>query len=554
MSNTFIADCILRSFNVLSIPYFYYFRHQELLGQQLNINVSNQMANPTCGAPNCERESISYSPFCGQHTNNRTLRKKINQLDKEDLTDVYWDEIELKKIIFENRHFAAGIFSNIDLYEVKFINCGFSDCGFEQAIFTNCVFENCELEKCTFTDVTFQESSFSGCRILDGEFNEINMADDSLFKNCDLDSCDFSGGIFSETGVNTGSRFYNTTFTQVSISRAAYENCQFIESRFSKSTLYDSSFIDCHFNTISHDFKLTGPPILCDFNGSVFINMSIPRTFRVWNNIKQHPVDFYRKTVDRLLKVGHPNSLKELALALQHLEMFPEINADLLGIEIKELFRRLAADAGHTGNYEIIGEILSAYGHIPEKFRTQTGFFLPPANDAASLQLGQARLNIRFGLDRWTVKRVSALLSLMDEMEEALPEGSPQVIEVIEKGSFIIEILGGLKHLLAYFQTIVDFKKSTYELKLKDLEIESKQIDLESQRRLKQLEVRKAEQEVEKKDLEIYNQKLELIKKIKDHTGYDHLDFSKSKKGKKAEQIAETMKQEFPILHLRLEE
>lgn len=512
------------------------------------------MAKTNCTFPNCERESISYSPFCGQHTSNRELKRMINTLKENDLTDIYWDEVELKKIVFEKKHFAAGVFSNIDLYEVQFIDCGFSDCDFEHAVLTNCIFESCELEKCVFTDVTFQESRFSGCRIIDGGFNEINMADESLFKDCDLDSCEFSGGIFSETGINVSSRFYNNTFTQISISRAAFEKCQFIESRFSKSTLYDSSFIDCHFNTITHDFKLTGPPILCDFNGTVFINTSIPRNFRIWNNFKQRPVDFYRKTVERLLSVDHPNHLKELGLALQHLEVFPDVDANSLRLDVKELFRRLATEAGYEGNYEIIGEILSAYGRIPEKFRAMTGFFLPPAEDRGGLEPGQARLNIRVTLDSWTVGRVSAFLSLMNKMEEVLPTGAAHVIEVIEKGSFIIEILGSLKPLLAYFQTILDFRKSSYELKLKDLEIESKEIDLEYQRRLKQLEIRKREQEMEMTELEIYDKKIELMKKIKDHTGYDHLNYSKSKKGKKAEEIAEIMKKEFPILHLRVEE
>ncbi|RLJ69328.1 pentapeptide repeat-containing protein [Pedobacter alluvionis] len=512
------------------------------------------MAKPNCSSPGCERESLSYSHFCGQHTSNGQLKRAINKLTEDDLTDVYWDEVELKKILFKNKHFAAGTFSNIDFYDVKFINCGFSDCDFERAVMTKCVFENCELEKCVFTDVTFQESRFSSCRILDGGFNEINIADESVFIDCDLDSCEFSGGIFSETCSISASRFYNNIFTQVSISRASFVKCQFIESRFSKSTLYDSSFIDCHFNTITHDFKLTGPPILCDFNGTVFINTIIPKNFRIWNNFKQRPVDFYGKTVERLLKVNNPDNLKELALVLQHLESFPQINANLLSLDVKELFRRLAADAGHAGNYEAIGEILSAYGRIPEKFRTQTGFFLPPAEGGQGLQQGQAKLNIRVTLDRWTVSQVSTFLSLMNEMEEVLPEGLAHEIEVIERGSFIIQILGSLKPLLAYFQTILDFKKSGYELKLKDLEIESRKIDLESQRRLKHLEVRKAEQDIEKTDLEIYSQKLELMKKIKDHTGYDHLAYSKSKKGKKAEEIAEIMKQEFPILHLRLEE
>jgi uncharacterized protein YjbI with pentapeptide repeats len=465
-----------------------------------------------------------------------------------ELSNLYnWDEVELKKITFEKKHFAAGSFTNLDFEAVRFVNCGFSDCDFEHLVMTDTIFENCELEKCVFTDVTFHESRFSGCKILDGGFNEINMADESLFGQCDLDSCDFSGGIFSETGVTRDTRFYRNTFTQISLSRAAFENCQFIESTFSKSTFYDSRFINCQFNTITHDFKLSDPPMLCDFRGTKFLNMTMPRTFRIWNNFKQHPKAFYLKTVGRLLKDNHPNHLKELGLALQHLEKFPEIDANGLRLEIKELFKQLAADAGHAGNYEIIGEILSAYGRVPERFRTQTGFFLPAANESEGLEPGMARLRVKLDLNNWTVKQVSQIMALMAEIEDYLPEGPEQVIDTIEEGSFIIEILAGLKSLLAYFQSLVDFGKSTYELRLKVLEIESKKIDLEYQRRLK-------EQELAKNDLTIATQKIELYTKIKEHYGYDHLAYGKTPKGKKATAIAETIKHEFPILHVRLED
>lgn len=512
------------------------------------------MANPTCSASNCDRESISYSTFCGHHTNNGKLRKAILKEKSNSMTDVYWEEVELKKLVIENKHFAAGIFTNIDFLEVRFVNCGFSDCGFELAVFTSCSFENCELEKCSFTDVTFQESGFLDCRIMEGLFSEINMADESIFQGCDLDNCDFSGGIFSETGTISGNRFYNASFTQVSINQAVFQGCQFIESKFSKSTLYDSAFLNCHFNTISHDFKLSGPPILCDFRGSDFVNTAIPKSFRSWNNFKQHPAQFYGKVVQRMLKDEHPNHLKELGLALSHLQKFPGIDELSIRLDVASLFKRLAAEAAHSGNYQIIGEILSAYGRIPENFRGPTGFFLPPASSDNGLEPGQARLIIRVELDRWTVARVSALLSMMAEMETLLPEGMPQEIDYMEKGSLIIEILGSLKPLLGYFQALLDFKKSSYELKLKGYELESKQIDLEYHRDMRQNELQRAAQELEKNDIELAHRRLDLMERIKEKTGYDHLDISKTKKGKKAEQLASAIKKEFPVIHLKLEE
>jgi hypothetical protein len=48
------------------------------------------MAKPNCASPNCGRESISYSKFCGLHTSNRELKKAISKRKEDDLTDVYW--------------------------------------------------------------------------------------------------------------------------------------------------------------------------------------------------------------------------------------------------------------------------------------------------------------------------------------------------------------------------------------------------------------------------------------------------------------------------------
>jgi len=512
------------------------------------------MANKKCLSPNCERESISHSSFCGTHTNNRSLRKTIRQFKNDSFVDVFWDEVELKDIVFEKRHFAASTLSNIDLDNIHFINCGFSDCDFEHAVFTNCIFENCELEKCVFNDVTFQESTFNICEIIDCSFSEINLADESAFTNCNLESCEFSGGIFSETATNTRNRFYENNFTQFSISKTRFEQCQFTESRFSKSSFYDSAFINCHFNTISHDFKLSGPPMLCDFSGSDFINMSIPKSFKTWNNFKQTPIDFYLKTTHRLLADDHPNHLKELSLALQHLENYPEVDVFSLRTDLTSLFRKLLSAAAQAANYEIIGEILTAFGRIPEKFRQHTGFFLPPATETGNLQNDNSRLSIHVSLDQWTVKRVSAFLSLMNEMEKALPEGMAQEIESIEKGSLIIEIIGSLKPLLAYFQTLLSIRNSSYELKLKALELESKKTELEYQRQFKELEIKKSMLDLDAKQLQFDKEKLELMKAIKEASGYDHLKFIQSGTGKKAQKTAEIMQAEFPILHLRLEE
>ncbi|MCW3105797.1 MAG: hypothetical protein JWQ09_303 [Segetibacter sp.] len=320
------------------------------------------MDQKMCSKKGCNKEAISFSKFCGKHTSNKDIINKLRTTRFKNLKSLYLDEVEIKKITFSGKIFLSATIQDTDFNQAIFNDCSFKGCGFSNAVFTECKFIDCYFEQWDCKDVTFSETIFERCTFEDWQLNQCLFAEETAITDSTVDSCEITGGFFSETGIFKNVKFLSTNFLQASFAQAKFSECQFIDVDFLKTSLYDSAFTSCCFDTISHDFSITGIPQLCDFRGTRFINMSIPKNLGKWNNLKKEPTLFYQDVVNMLTSLKHPNYLADLAVALSYLQKlnFP-FKTELLE-RVRSHFKYLVNEAYASADYRTLGNIMSEFG------------------------------------------------------------------------------------------------------------------------------------------------------------------------------------------------
>lgn len=504
-----------------------------------------------CRFAGCHKEAISLSEFCGKHTANKDIIHALKNLPDGPFASLYLDEVEIKKLTLAGKEFTSATVQDTDFEKVVFVDCAFLSSGFAATVFKECRFVNCRFLQWDCKDVTFSETVFEGCSFDDWQLNQCFFGDETAIVESGIDGCEVIGTFFSETGEFRDVKLLSTNFVQASFAQARFSRCQFIEAEMSKTSLYDSAFTGCLFSTVSHDFKLTGVPMLCSFKDSVFENMTVTKAMRRWNNFKKDDTLFYLDIVEMILPLNHPNYLSELGLALQKLTALKLQPSDELKERIHDLFRRLLSEVAQTGNYTSVGNILSDYGKVPAPFRKNSAFLLPPPGDGTS-RTG-SRLTVQVHLPLWRPEYIGRFTTLLAELDEKLPDADSSLISSIENGSLIVQLLGTVKHLFAGLRMLVDLKKTKVEIdnlqldaRKKQLELKKIEIELAHYEKMKTLEAQKAE-------LEVYEKKLQLIEQAGKQFGYDHRAYLRTKKGQNAEKTAALIQKEFPVLWLRLE-
>ncbi len=417
-----------------------------------------------CKHKGCNREAISFSRFCGQHSANKDIISRLKTTRIKNFKNLYLDKVELKKLTFKQKTFQAAIIQDTDFEQTVFENCSFQSCHFSNVVFANTIFLNCYFFQWDCKDVTFNETTFKGCSLDDWTLNQCFFGDETAIMDSSINACEITGGFFSETGQFTNVKFLSTNFVQASFAQAQFLDCQLIENSFAKTSLYDSSFRDCLFDSLTHDFKITGIPMLCDFRGSRFVNTLVPKSMREWNNLGKEPVSFYQSVIAKILPVSHSNYLGELAVCLRRLSNAGQRATTELTEDINELFKRLLNAASLSGDYSDIGRILEEYGKVPEEFRKRSSFILPPPDSGTNEPTGMARLTIEVQLDNWRLNRVNEFIDLLAQLESHLPFTEDQRVNFIEKGSLIIQIAGWFKGLYTPFRLLLDWRKTKAEI------------------------------------------------------------------------------------------
>lgn len=130
---------------------------------------------------------------------------------------------------FEQCHFKACDFTEVELHQVKFLACTFETCNLS----------NVKLEKSSFQDCTFAQ-----CKMLGLAFDNCNPFNLSMqFKECILSHASFSGLNLTQCGFDqcdlTGVDFGYCDLTQAKLT-----NCKMTDTLFEQTILQKADMRD----------------------------------------------------------------------------------------------------------------------------------------------------------------------------------------------------------------------------------------------------------------------------------------------------------------------
>lgn len=152
------------------------------------------------------------------------------------------------KEYFENTCFEKINRPSINLDEIEFYNCTFSN-----NILFKGTFKNCRFEKCTIKDCDFSLSKFSGSIFIDTLFNDCKLMGidwtltskplRAVFTNCILsDSSFFSLDLTGSKIANC--KAHNVDFERTNLSKSDCSSTDFLSSKFSQTNLIGADLRD----------------------------------------------------------------------------------------------------------------------------------------------------------------------------------------------------------------------------------------------------------------------------------------------------------------------
>lgn len=144
----------------------------------------------------------------------------IEELENRYLSDISEDE-KINYCNFENEEC-----NNINLYEVEFKNCKFSNICMQKGILEKLAFRDVIFEQCNFSNTEFLETSFIRC-----EFN-----------NCKVSGCNFAEG-----------RLYNVAFIETNASYMSLSMASIEDILFKDTCLKNSYFQETKMKNIYFD-------------------------------------------------------------------------------------------------------------------------------------------------------------------------------------------------------------------------------------------------------------------------------------------------------------
>jgi len=159
-----------------------------------------------CTAPGCRKPAFAEEPTCVAHAPDPESLLAETQAGLRSMTEI------------RNQNFSGARFSNLDLSGKSFIACSFMGSTLSGVLFTGarfriCFFDGSDISSCDFSHLDAQFSSFGGARIVD-----------SSFEHSELIHLNFSGARIEE---------------------CTFDNSNLYDSRFIKTELITTDFIDC---------------------------------------------------------------------------------------------------------------------------------------------------------------------------------------------------------------------------------------------------------------------------------------------------------------------
>lgn len=443
------------------------------------------MKRAICRHDNCEKEAISFSDYCGEHSDAEAVAEAFNALESGLHERLYLDNIELQGLHLEGLEFEYFSIIDTDIDDSTIRNC-----DFYASTFINVYLGNCVLEGVTFEEaIEIQSSHFSDCTLRDTRFAVANINQTSFQEGTVLHNCRFEGGnlvgtLFSETEIRQ-TKVLNSHLNQSSVQDVFFEEVMFEDSDIYKTTFWDCSFNACSFKDITNDFEELDDSIeLCLLRDTTFSNTYLPNDIRRWNGIDERPEVFYERVVQQVwksvqtLKLESLDNLSALEVALKRLRALGD-PPEAMRRQVTHIFTMLFNQAKATKDLSAFSKITAHISTIAQEWLVDVNQFLP--NPAAQTQ--GSVLKLVFHTDDLSLDKGAKIFQGLRELEKiAYGDQKRAQIRDLQIGSITIEIGSDVQLIImivyALYQSanlFLDLRKKVLNNQKLKLEIDEKQ-------------------------------------------------------------------------------
>lgn len=528
------------------------------------------MAREKCKKEHCEKDAISFSDFCGEHSDAEAIVEALNSLEgKIILWEFYISDIELSQLELKNFTFKNAIFINVTIKESSFEDCNFESTTFDYDAFEGCKFTNCSFEKETnFNQCHFIGNNFRDVRVANSQINRLSIhfgtIEESHFMECTLTDVLFEyikiNGFYLGLGKLVNSKFEDCHLENTIIEEEYFKDSFFLDCKISKTYVEINSEL-----TNLHTFFslcLVSESFILD-NDNLIKPLSL-KDLSKWNGVDERPIDFYLRIINHIWSISIKQDVEVFSFPFQYLEIslkrILDIANDAEKKQIKHLvttiFINLFNAAKINQRINESSRIMSELAEIDEQWLINIDQFQPKL-----LPLSQkSTLKLDFQTNELTLAKATNIFRKLDGLEILFvgEQNRSAKIKDLQVGSITITIGGGIITIVLFVHVLInfaykgvnlylDFQKKVMTNKKLKLEIAEKQKALNtSQQQESELEVLQKE----KLEQEIKILKLQQFQLLSEMTGVKPEEILGASVMKQAKQLGQTLANEAEQLDL----
>lgn len=330
-----------------------------------------------CKKYDCDKRAISFSDFCGEHTENELYASVLKDLEPGKYSEVFISEMDI---------------DNLEIKDLHFYDSTIEDCHFEGGTWLNIRLEFSSLKSCLFEKTRIsefrfdEESIWASCTYHDCIFIDLQALVTSLsngeFRNTKWINTSFDQSLFTQVDF-LDSEFISLNITVCGLDTVSFQHCYIKDANISDIKLAVTFCVDTIFeNTrfvgeLIHDFAQMQDPLeLCLFQNCTSKWILEIEDFKVWNGINEDPLSFYWRVLDHITNAVHVNNLSPVQFIVKRvMDIIPDSSqlAERLRDMLSVYFSYIREEQDISG----FGQLASLMGRLPQELIINKSQYLP---------------------------------------------------------------------------------------------------------------------------------------------------------------------------------
>ena len=481
------------------------------------------MKKSRCKKKDCSNDAISFSQYCGEHSEADEIVVKLNQLKAGVYGDIYLADVVLEGVNLKDIHFELVEWVDVEFNDSEFTKCHFFDCQLINTDFVGTQFLNC-----LFTvDTELQSSTLSDCYLekvifQDSSINQSSFQEGTRLVNCGFFDTGLIGAMFSDMEI-TSTCFKNAQFNQTSFNDCIIQTSKIEDSTVYKTTFWSNTFDEVLFKDVENDFDQLEDSIeLCILTNTRFEDTFTPERLPRWNGINETPLDFYTRVITQVWNtpenqhLDYIGNLSAIEVAVEKLSKVSEPN-ELLKQRITNIFTAFFNQAKKHKDLKAFSKIAGYLSSIPKEWLTNVNQFLPSPVALPE----ESRLKLVFHLEALSLQKVKEIFEGLSELEKVCSDNDTRQLHIrdIRIGSVVIEIGSNIELIVLLVWALYKGANLVLDFQNKKLGVDKLRLEIEEKKKAlnpspEDLELKQLQKEKLKEEIKLLKQQqFEFLKK-----------------------------------------